>query len=80
MACANASAVLRSALGGEAVKGIITVQHAAEALHVTPARVRQMVDEGKLKAEKLGKFWLIEPRSLKREMEKRTQREEGAKA
>jgi hypothetical protein len=30
-----------------------------------------MVDEGKLKAEKLGKFWLIEPRSLKREMEKR---------
>ena len=53
------------------MKGIITVQHAAEALHVTPARVRQMVDEGKLKAEKLGKFWLIEPRSLKRELEKR---------
>jgi excisionase family DNA binding protein len=71
MACANASGVLRSALGGEAVKGIITVQHAAEVLHVTPARIRQMVDEGKLKAEKLGKFWLIEPRSLKRELEKR---------
>ena len=53
------------------MKGIITVQHAAEVLHVTTARVRQMVDEGKLKAEKLGKFWLINPASLKRALEKR---------
>jgi len=53
------------------VKGIITVQAAADALGVTDARIRQMIDEGKLKAERLGKFWLINPRSLKREMEKR---------
>ncbi len=53
------------------MKGIITVQAAADALGVTDARIRQMIDEGKLKAERLGKFWLINPRSLKREMEKR---------
>lgn len=30
-----------------------------------------MLDEGKLKGQKANQFWLINPRSLKREMEKR---------
>ena len=50
---------------------IITVDLAAKALNVTEGRIRQMLDEGKLKGQKAGRFWLVDARSLKREAAKR---------
>jgi len=63
--------MLSSALGGGALKGLITVNQAATLLEVTPARIRQMLAEGKLKATRVGRFWIINPASLRREMGKR---------
>lgn len=50
---------------------IITVRDASEALGCTKQRVRQMLEEGKLKGRKIGTVWMIDPKTLKREMEKR---------
>ena len=50
---------------------IITVDLAAKALNVTEGRIRQMLDEGKLKGQKAGRFWLVDARSLNREMGRR---------
>ena len=53
------------------MRNIITVQDAATALNRSVQRIRQMIDEDKLKGQKAGRFWVIDARSLKREMEKR---------
>ena len=50
---------------------IITVRDAAETLGCTVQRIRQMLDEGKLKGRKVGTVWMIDPKTLKREVEKR---------
>jgi len=50
---------------------IITVVDAAKALGVSGQRIRQMLDDGSLKGRKAGRSWLINPRSLTKELEKR---------
>lgn len=38
---------------------LITVAEAAEIVGVTPARVRQLIREGRLPAESVGPIWLL---------------------
>jgi len=42
----------------------LTTADAAEELGVIPRRVRQLIEEGRLPAVKVGRDWLIEPRHL----------------
>lgn len=42
----------------------LTVAEAADALGVSPQRVRQLIAAGRLKAEKKGRDWFIEPPDL----------------
>ncbi len=43
-----------------------TTESAAEYLHVTPARVRQLIIDGRIKSEKYGRDHLIPESELKR--------------
>lgn len=43
----------------------ITTVKFAEEVNVTPTRVRQMILEGTLPAEKLGRDWLIEDKFIR---------------
>lgn len=42
----------------------LTTAEAAEALGVTPQRVRALIAAGRLKADKVGRDWLIAPPDL----------------
>lgn len=50
---------------------MLTVAKAAEELGLTARRIRQMCESGELKAEKLGRDWLIERESVERAKEGR---------
>ena len=43
---------------------IIGTAEAARRLNVTQSRVRAMIDSGRLKAMKVGREWLIDPKNL----------------
>jgi excisionase family DNA binding protein len=43
---------------------IIGTAEAARRLNVTQSRVRAMIDAGRLKAMKVGREWLIDPKDL----------------
>jgi excisionase family DNA binding protein len=43
---------------------IIGTREAANRLNVTPDRVRKMIDAKRLKAIKVGREWLIDPKHL----------------
>ena len=43
---------------------MLTTTQAAEVLGVTPVRVRQLIEAGRLKAVKVGRDWLIDPPDL----------------
>lgn len=43
---------------------LLTTREAAEILHVTPIRVRQMIREGKIQAKQIGRDYVIEESSL----------------
>ena len=43
---------------------IISTTEAAKLLNVTPDRVRKMIDAKRLKAIKVGREWLIDPKHL----------------
>jgi excisionase family DNA binding protein len=43
---------------------MISVHDAAERLGVSDRRVRAMIDSGRLKAQRLGRAWMIEPSAL----------------
>jgi excisionase family DNA binding protein len=43
---------------------IISTAEAAKRLNVTSSRVRKMIDAGRLKAIKVGREWLIDPKDL----------------
>jgi len=43
---------------------LLTTSEAAERLHVTPIRVRQMIREGKIEAKQVGRDYVIEESSL----------------
>ena len=45
---------------------LLTTAEAALIIRVTPRRVRQLINEGRLKAEQYGRDYLIHPSSLKR--------------
>lgn len=48
-------------------KPIYTVKEMAEAVgYKNPARVRAMIIEGKIKAEKVGRDWFISPKEVER--------------
>ena len=42
----------------------LTTAEAARELNISPMRVRALIYEGRLKAEKHGRDWLIEPGAL----------------
>ncbi len=44
--------------------GLLTTSEAAKKLHVTPIRVRQMIREGKIPAQQVGRDYVIEESSL----------------
>jgi excisionase family DNA binding protein len=43
---------------------IISTTEAARRLNVSPSRIRAMIGSGRLKAIKVGKVWLIDPKDL----------------
>jgi excisionase family DNA binding protein len=43
---------------------IISTTEAAKRLKVSPSRIRAMTGSGRLKAMKVGKVWLIDPKDL----------------
>jgi len=43
----------------------LSVRQAAEKLGVSPRRVHQLIDEGKLKAEKVGSYYIVQEKDLK---------------
>jgi excisionase family DNA binding protein len=43
---------------------IISTTEAARRLKVSPSRIRAMIGSGRLKAIKVGKVWLIDPKDL----------------
>jgi excisionase family DNA binding protein len=43
---------------------IISTTEAAKRLNVTPDRVRKMIEANRLKAIKVGREWLIDPKDL----------------
>ena len=43
---------------------IISTTEAARRLNVSPSRIRAMISSGRLKAMKVGKVWLIDPKDL----------------
>lgn len=43
---------------------LLTTSEAAERLHVTPIRIRQMIREGKIEAKQVGRDYVIEESSL----------------
>ncbi|HKO42711.1 MAG TPA: helix-turn-helix domain-containing protein [Pyrinomonadaceae bacterium] len=43
---------------------IISTAEAAKRLNVTSSRVRKMIEAGRLKAMKVGREWLIDPKDL----------------
>ncbi len=45
---------------------LYTTESAADYLHVTPGRVRQLIIEGRIKSEKFGRDHLIPENELKR--------------
>lgn len=53
---------------------ILTTAEAAEALGVTPRRVRQLIAEGRLAAKKAGRDYVIDPRGLKAVEDRKTGR------
>lgn len=62
------------------MKTIITVQQAADALGVSSARVKQLLDQGKLRGDKVGRIWLVQAASLNREIKRRKANCENASA
>lgn len=42
----------------------ITTTEAAERLKVTPLRIRQYIDEGRLEAQKFGPLWMVSEESV----------------
>jgi excisionase family DNA binding protein len=53
---------------------IINVAEAAKRLNVTPDRVRKMIDSKRLKAIKLGREWMIDPKDLEAVKNRKTGR------
>lgn len=52
----------------------LTTKETAEALKISPTRVRQMLQDNVLKGEKIGRDWMIDPRSVearKKKMDKK---------
>ena len=45
---------------------LLNTQQAAEKKGVTVRRIRALIDEGKLKAEKVGRDWIIEETELEK--------------
>lgn len=44
---------------------LLDIPKAARALGVSPARVRQLIDQGDLDAQQVGRFWVVDPRSVR---------------
>jgi len=53
---------------------IINVAEAAKRLSVTPDRVRKMIEAKRLKAIKLGREWMIDPKDLEAVKDRKTGR------
>ena len=52
----------------------LTTKETAEALKISPTRVRQMLQDNVLKGEKIGRDWMIDPSSVearKKKMDKK---------
>ncbi|RYG99905.1 MAG: DNA-binding protein [Alphaproteobacteria bacterium] len=49
---------------GDAPEKPLTVAQAASALKVSPRRVNALITSGRLKAEKFGAAWMIQPSDL----------------
>lgn len=47
------------------IKNRITTIEAAKIIGVTPDYIRHMILHGKIKAEKLGNYWLLAPQAIK---------------
>lgn len=45
---------------------LLTLSQAAKMLSVEPGTLRAQVWRGKLKAEKIGEFWVVEPSEVER--------------
>jgi excisionase family DNA binding protein len=45
---------------------VLTVAQAAERLKVSPRAIRQFIDEGRLPAQKLGPYWILEAADVAR--------------
>jgi excisionase family DNA binding protein len=59
---------------------LLTTKEAAEALGISPARVRQMILSGRLPAEKIGRDQLIQEKDLALVANRRTGRPTKAEA
>lgn len=44
---------------------MLTTKQVAEKLNITPTRVRQLCNEGKIKAQRIGRDWIIEEKNIK---------------
>lgn len=51
---------------------MLTTTQAATALGITERRVRQLIREGKLTAQRHGRDWVIDPRALARATQRPT--------
>lgn len=56
-------------------KEYLTVRLAAKMLGVTPSWVRKMINRGKIKADKMDKYWLIPDSNLEGIHRKRQKKE-----
>ena len=48
---------------------LMDVRTAAQELGVSPHRVRQLIDQGALAAQRVGRFWLLDPATVRRRAE-----------
>jgi excisionase family DNA binding protein len=47
------------------MQGYMSVKEAADALGVTRGRVNQLIDAGLLRAEKVGRAWIVDAESVR---------------
>jgi excisionase family DNA binding protein len=50
----------------QAMVELLDVREAARVLGVGPARVRQLIDQGELEAHRVGRYWAVDPDSVRR--------------
>lgn len=46
------------------IKDLVSVSEVARMLRVTPARVRQFINEGRMKGVRLGHFWYMQQQDI----------------